>query len=109
MEGTDGFVAQLAAERDRLNNAVAHLVRSNDELKEAMREEGDGDRVYKTAVEENIVVIAGYRARVERLDKEISELTAGLQHLGMAPAVAATEAAAAGGAADMDGGRGIHL
>lgn len=63
---TKQYAAQhslLEIELDRLKNAVAHLVQSNVELKEAYQE-GDKDPEYKQALEENIVVIAKYRAQV---------------------------------------------
>ena len=56
----------LEIELDRLKNAEAHLVRSNAELKEAFQQE-ESDKEYKQALEENIVVIAKYRAQVCRL------------------------------------------
>lgn len=60
----------LEAERDRLLNSIAHLTRSNAELREALGATGP-DRDFKQAIEENIVVLARYRARVEALEAEI--------------------------------------
>lgn len=56
----------LEIELDRLKNAVAHLVRSNEALKEAYQQE-EKDPEYKQALGENIVIIAKYRAQVSRL------------------------------------------
>jgi hypothetical protein len=56
----------LEIELDRLKNAVAQLVRSNEELREAYQQE-DKDPEYKQALGENIVIIAKYRAQVRRL------------------------------------------
>ena len=63
----------LEIERDRLHTALSHLQRSNQELHEALAESGP-DREYKVAIEENIVVIAKYRARIAALDEEIRRL-----------------------------------
>lgn len=53
MSGADSaHVRVLEQELGRLQNAVAHLVQSNAELKEAIQAEGDDeDRTYKTAIE----------------------------------------------------------
>jgi hypothetical protein len=60
----------LEQERSRLDNAVHHLVKSNNDLKEALSTEMD--RELKTALEENIVIIAKYRARIAAIDEELS-------------------------------------
>lgn len=64
----------LEVEVDRLANAVAHLQRSNAELKAALQE-GGPDPEYKLAIEENIVTIAKHRARMEALKEEIKRVT----------------------------------
>ena len=87
MDGEQGFVGDMQAERDRLALAIEHLARSQDALRAAIAEEGDADRAYKTSIEENIVVLARYRARVERLDRELEELRRGWQPLGGEAAV----------------------
>eukprot|EP00877_Chromochloris_zofingiensis_P005476 jgi/Chrzof1/1492/Cz10g09250.t1 len=66
--------SELELERDRLQNAVAHLERSNAELGEAIAETGP-DREYKTAIEDNIVTIARYRAHIAALEEEIQRIT----------------------------------
>ncbi|KAH7619585.1 hypothetical protein Ndes2526B_g06563 [Nannochloris sp. 'desiccata'] len=75
------LLEQLEGDKFRLENSVVHLQRSISELKEAIASEGDEDREFKKAIEENIVVIARYKAKIERLDKEIEELKKGIQHL----------------------------
>lgn len=87
MDGEQGFVGDMQAERDRLALAIEHLARSQTALVAAIAEEGDADRAYKTSIEENIVVLARYRARVERLDRELAELRRGRQPLNGAAAV----------------------
>ena len=82
MAEVNAFLEKLEAEKLRLENSVGHLERSILELKEAISSEGDEDREFKKAIEENIVVIAKSRARIERLDKEIGELKQGIQNLG---------------------------
>ena len=44
------------------------------ELKSAILDQGDADDEFKKAIGENIVVLARYKARIERLVKEIEEL-----------------------------------
>lgn len=82
MAEVNAFLEQLEAEKARLKNSVGHLERSIGELKEAISEHGDEDREFKKAIEENIVVIAKNRARIELLDEEIGELKQGIQNLG---------------------------
>jgi len=65
-------------ERMKLENSVKHLDRSIMELKKAIAEEGDADREYKKAIEENIVVLARYRARISALDSAIEDMHAGI-------------------------------
>jgi prefoldin subunit 5 len=89
MDVSDGHLHQLVQERDRLKNAIDHLHRSQAELAEAIRCEGDADRTFKSALEENIVVIASYLAKVERLERDIDELRNGIQHLRRAQQVPA--------------------
>jgi septal ring factor EnvC (AmiA/AmiB activator) len=57
----------------RLENAVGHLVRSNTELKEAIARQEDEDGEFRSAIGENIVLIAKYRAKIARLKEEISK------------------------------------
>lgn len=59
----------LEIERDRLLCSLQHLERSVRELKQAMVD--DPDPEYKTAINENVVVIAKQRARVASLEDEI--------------------------------------
>lgn len=96
----NALLDQMEAEKTRLKTAATHLLRSIDELKAAIAAEGDADRAYKSAIEENIVVVAKYRARAERLGTEIDNLKRGVADLGAAAAVptaTAAEAAAGGG------------
>ncbi len=51
----EGYVAQLEAERDRLSNAVVHLVSSNDQLRCSIKDSGP-DAVMKEALEVTIGV-----------------------------------------------------
>ncbi len=114
----------LQRDIDRLQNAIRHLLSANADLKLAIEEEGDDDRTYKQAIEvlapfaaaigpclcssnaclsfahvqENIVVIAKYRAKVGRLEEELQQLMSGQQLGGVAIP------AAAGGAPDQQQG-----
>lgn len=63
-------VEGLSIERDRLENAVSYLLKSNKEMKEILTNEGP-DRDLRDAIGENIVVIAKYRGQIERLNQEI--------------------------------------
>ena len=92
---TEAFIDELQGEKLRLENAAEHLQRSIVELKEAIAEDGDPDREFKLAIEENIVVIAKYKARIERLDKEIANFKKGFQDLSGQVAIPASEAAPA--------------
>jgi hypothetical protein len=71
----------LEHERDRLQNALAQLERSNGELRrelDAQRAQGlPLDRDYKEALEDNLVVVAKYRARVAALEEEIRRVKSG--------------------------------
>ncbi|KDD73006.1 hypothetical protein H632_c2636p0 [Helicosporidium sp. ATCC 50920] len=71
-------VKLLKLDRDRLENAMSHLRRSNQELKAAMEAEGP-DPDMRTAISENIVIIAKYAAQVEKLDQEIDQMQRGVQ------------------------------
>lgn len=79
--GEDGAPSALEQERDRLRNALAQLERSNAELRrelDAQRAQGAPlDRDYKEALEDNLVVVAKYRARVAALEEEIRRVKAG--------------------------------
>lgn len=59
-------------ERDQLQNAVFYLERSNVDLKKSFT--ADMNRDLKLAFEENLVLIAKYRARVERLTSDIEQM-----------------------------------
>jgi peptidoglycan hydrolase CwlO-like protein len=85
------LLEQLEGDKARLKNSVVHLERSISELKEAIKSEADEDREFKKAIEENIVVIARYKAKIDRLDKEIMTLKQGIQHLDRQAAVPVTE------------------
>lgn len=64
----------LEIEIERLKNATQHLERSNRELKEAMAEQEVKDPDFKEALQENIVVIAKYRARIVSLEEELKRM-----------------------------------
>eukprot|EP00879_Flechtneria_rotunda_P012858 GHRR01013426.1.p1 GENE.GHRR01013426.1~~GHRR01013426.1.p1 ORF type:complete len:205 (+),score=84.22 GHRR01013426.1:412-1026(+) len=66
----------LELEQDRLKGAVQHLERSVGELKQAIVETGP-DQDYNDAINENVVVIAKYRARIAALNDEIKRATKG--------------------------------
>lgn len=83
----DVILQHLQEERARLQNAADHLQRSNAELKEAIAHEGDPDREYKMAIEENIVVIAKYKARIVSLEEEEAQLRRGMREAGGGVAV----------------------
>ena len=87
-----------------MGNAVGHLERSVTELVAAMAQEGDADREFKTAIEENIVVIAKYKARMEGLSNELALLRKGVREAGGGVAVPTSEERepARGGAADVE-------
>jgi hypothetical protein len=63
----------LKDELKRITHATAHLERSNAELREELALHGK-DLDYKQAMEENIVIIARNRARIECLKEEISRI-----------------------------------
>ena len=86
-------IQQLVQQRDSIKNALDHLQRSQRELSEAIDHEGDEEGVFKSAIEENIVVIARYRAQIERLEKEIDCLRANIHSMqgGTTPALASKE------------------
>jgi len=71
----------LEQERDRLANALAQLARSNAELQRELDAARDGgrplDRDYKEALQDNVVVVARYRARVAALEEEIEKVKRG--------------------------------
>lgn len=62
--------------------------------------------VLRHAVQENIVVIAKYRAQAERLEAELAELRAGRQPLGTAQALPTRELTAGGAAPAAEGAGG---
>lgn len=72
----------ITEEIRRLENAVGHLVRSNTELKEAIARQEDEDGEFRSAIGENIVLIAKYRAKIARLKEEISKSASSLTNVG---------------------------
>eukprot|EP00897_Mesotaenium_endlicherianum_P006690 jgi/Mesen1/6049/ME000308S05246 len=62
----------LEAEKARLENAVKHLVRSNEELQAALAA-GDSDPEYERAIQENQEVIQAMREKIALLEAEIAE------------------------------------
>jgi hypothetical protein len=71
----------LEQERDRLANALAQLERSNGELRRELDDQRARgvplDRDFKDALQDNVVVVAKYRARVAALDEEIRRVKGG--------------------------------
>eukprot|EP00239_Pterosperma_sp_CCMP1384_P005760 CAMPEP_0197858414 /NCGR_PEP_ID=MMETSP1438-20131217/32206_1 /TAXON_ID=1461541 /ORGANISM="Pterosperma sp., Strain CCMP1384" /LENGTH=88 /DNA_ID=CAMNT_0043474567 /DNA_START=93 /DNA_END=356 /DNA_ORIENTATION=+ len=65
-------VDALEFEKGRLENAVFHLVRSNNELQVAFEE--DPDEEYSKAIEENKDVIANMQRKIAELQAEIDSL-----------------------------------
>jgi hypothetical protein len=63
----------LREEVQKLEHRAHHLMRSCKELQDEMATCGK-DPDFKMAIEENIVLIAKYRARIESLREEISSL-----------------------------------
>ena len=63
----EGEVTRLIKD---LENSIHHLVRSNKELEEFMKETGN-DKELRTAVGENVVIIARRRAILEDLQKSV--------------------------------------
>lgn len=76
----DTNVEGLAIERDRLLNAVDHLVRSNEEIKACLQETGH-DPELRQAVGENIVVIAKYKAKIQKIQEELRKSQGPLSHV----------------------------
>lgn len=72
MSARDDAAEALAAEQARLANAVAHLERSNDELRAALVD-APGDVDYEEALVENARVVANYRARIAELAQLLGE------------------------------------
>eukprot|EP00455_Lapot_gusevi_P039204 TRINITY_DN4392_c0_g2_i1.p1 TRINITY_DN4392_c0_g2~~TRINITY_DN4392_c0_g2_i1.p1 ORF type:complete len:113 (+),score=41.59 TRINITY_DN4392_c0_g2_i1:33-341(+) len=60
-----------------LENSVAHLIRSNHELKVAFEETQDPD--FSEAIEENIIVIERRQKQIEELKKKLAEMSPHLQ------------------------------
>lgn len=65
-------VQALEAERNRLQNAVTHLLRSNDELSAEQRG-GDTDPELGLALTENESVIDKYRQQIQQIEDELSQ------------------------------------
>ena len=61
----------LGIELSRLQNSVAHLERSNDELREALERDGE-DEEYSVAIRENEEVLVRLRLQIEELRKELA-------------------------------------
>ncbi|KAK3271631.1 hypothetical protein CYMTET_20035 [Cymbomonas tetramitiformis] len=63
-KGKEGLLL-LQAEKDRLENALLHLRRSNTELKEALKEGPDSD--FEEAIRENEAVMCDMSKKIEDL------------------------------------------
>ena len=89
-----------SSENDRLiaqiEHQIEHLVRSNAELEEHMREHGN-DKELRTAVGENIVSIARRRAIIEDLQKGVPTPAAEPVPMDVAPASAGGEPSSGNG------------
>jgi len=66
-------LSALQQEKARLENAVRHLERSNEELGEAL--EREPDPVYSEAVEENRRAVANHQREIYKLAVEIAGIT----------------------------------
>lgn len=75
----------LKTEIDAVRNSLQHLERSNAELRKAIEENGP-DPDFRQAINENIVVIAKRRARLEALEEELRKMTGGDVTSGVATA-----------------------
>ena len=112
MEKPEAEIERLIAE---IENQINHLARSNRELEEFMLENGN-DKELRTAIGENIAVIARRRAAVEDLKKQLptcngSDVTMDEDGFVVGPfaaaaAAKAAQAAAAAPAAGAAGGGG---
>lgn len=67
----------LEREIQELEHKVAHLVRSNDELRQALKEDSSDRDEYKSAIDENIVTIARWRARIASLKEQLRAMQHG--------------------------------
>ena len=65
-------VESLKRERGRLQNAINHLIRSNEEIQKALI--ADDDAVYSQAIQENQDVLQSMREKLALLEAEITEL-----------------------------------
>lgn len=74
MDGQHG--GPIEAEIAELQHKVQHLLRSNDELRRCIAEAGP-DREYKVAIEDNIVTIARFRARIASLEEQLRAMKRG--------------------------------
>eukprot|EP01062_Namystynia_karyoxenos_P056489 TRINITY_DN47458_c0_g1_i1.p1 TRINITY_DN47458_c0_g1~~TRINITY_DN47458_c0_g1_i1.p1 ORF type:complete len:199 (+),score=62.72 TRINITY_DN47458_c0_g1_i1:84-599(+) len=64
---------RIPDEIKRLRNVVAHLERSNGELRAALAEEPD-EEIYREAISDNQASLALRRADIERLEQELRDL-----------------------------------
>ncbi|GBG71040.1 hypothetical protein CBR_g8339 [Chara braunii] len=65
-------VELLEIEKNRLENAVKHLLRSNEELAEALQSSPDPD--FEQAIDENRKVVDEMREKIARLEEELHDL-----------------------------------
>lgn len=109
MDATEA--AQLDAAIAEMENQIAHLVRSNDELQEFLRA-APGDTDLRDAVGENIVVMARKRAAlqtlVDRRERGVFAPAGAPPPLPPAAAIPAAEAPTQAGAVPPDDG-GVYL
>ena len=65
----------LKLEIAQLQHAVVHLLRSNEQLRQAIAERGP-DRDYQDAINENIVTIARHKARIASIKEQLHAMGA---------------------------------
>lgn len=65
-------VEALELEKSRVENAVHHLIRSNEELQEALK--SDNDPVFSESLTENQDVLQAMREKVAILEAEIAAI-----------------------------------
>ena len=66
-------LSSLYAKLFELRNSIAHLQRSNDELKRFIGASPDGDKDYEEAIEENEVVVKRIEERIELVKVEMEK------------------------------------
>ncbi len=68
-DSVEGNQVFLEKEIIRIGNAIKHLIRSNDELQEALK--ADNDPLYREALQENQVVIQSMKDKLAVIEREL--------------------------------------